>query len=110
MKIKPDKLKNVNKIYREVGPYLGLGMQLAITVTVMVFLGIWLDEKFDLSPVLTIVFAMQLVYSPGCTILLKVLLILVNDIQLKRILLFGISFGIFSLLILAMLYFICCFK
>jgi len=57
MKIKPDKLKDVNKIYREVGPYLGLGMQLAITVTVMVFLGIWLDKKFDLSPVLTIVFA-----------------------------------------------------
>jgi F0F1-type ATP synthase assembly protein I len=60
MKIKPDqdKLKNVSKIYREVGPYLSLGMQLAITVTVMVFLGIWLDENFDLSPVLTIVFAM----------------------------------------------------
>ncbi len=57
MKTNPDKLKNVNKIYREVGPYLGLGMQLAITVTVMVFLGIWLDEKFDLSPVFTIVFA-----------------------------------------------------
>jgi F0F1-type ATP synthase assembly protein I len=32
-------------------------MQLAITVTVMVFIGIWLDEKFDLSPVFTIVFA-----------------------------------------------------
>jgi ATP synthase protein I len=60
MKIKPDpdKLKNVNKMYREVGPYLSLGLQLAITVTVMVFLGIWLDEKFELSPVLTIVFAM----------------------------------------------------
>ncbi len=57
MKTNPDKLKNVNKIYREVGPYLGLGMQLAITVTVMVFVGIWLDEKFDLSPVFTIVFA-----------------------------------------------------
>ncbi len=52
-----DKLKNVNKIYREVGPYLGLGMQLAITVTVMVFIGIWLDEKFEFSPVFTIVFA-----------------------------------------------------
>jgi ATP synthase protein I len=63
MKIKPDKLKNVNKIYREVGPYLGLGMQLAITVTVMVFLGIWLDEKFDLSPILTVVFAMLGVFA-----------------------------------------------
>ena len=65
MKIKPDpdKLKNVNKIYREVGPYLSLGLQLAITVTVMVLLGIWLDEKFDLSPVLTIVFAMLGVFA-----------------------------------------------
>ncbi|MCH6575936.1 MAG: AtpZ/AtpI family protein [Bacteroidetes bacterium] len=63
MKLKPDKLKNVNKIYREVGPYLGLGMQLAITVTVMVFLGVWLDEKFDLSPLLTIVFAMLGVFA-----------------------------------------------
>ena len=63
MKIKPDKLKNVNKIYQEVGPYLGLGMQLAITVTVMVFLGIWLDEKFDLSPVLTIIFSMFGVFA-----------------------------------------------
>jgi ATP synthase protein I len=63
MKIKPDKLKNVNKIYQEVGPYLGLGMQLAITVTVMVFLGIWLDEKFNLSPILTVVFAMLGVFA-----------------------------------------------
>ena len=63
MKIKPDKLKDVNKIYREVGPYLGLGMQLAITVTVMVFLGIWLDEKFNLSPILTVVFSMLGVFA-----------------------------------------------
>ena len=57
MKTEHNKLKNISEIYREIGPYIGLGMQLAITVTVMVFLGIWLDEKFDLSPVLTIVFA-----------------------------------------------------
>ena len=63
MKIKPDKLKNVNKIYQEVGPYLGLCMQLAITVTVMVFLGIWLDEKFNLSPILTVVFSILGVFA-----------------------------------------------
>jgi ATP synthase protein I len=63
MKTNPDKLKNVSKIYREVGPYLGLGMQLAITVTVMVFIGIWLDEKFELSPILTIVFSMFGVFA-----------------------------------------------
>ncbi len=63
MKTNQDKLKNVNKIYREVGPYLGLGMQLAITVTVMVFIGNWLDEKFELSPILTIVFSMFGVFA-----------------------------------------------
>jgi ATP synthase protein I len=63
MKTKPDKLNNVSKIYREVGPYLGLGLQLAITVTAMVFIGIWLDEKFELSPVLTIIFSMLGIFA-----------------------------------------------
>ena len=39
------------------GPYIGLGLQLALTVIVMVFLGIWLDGKFDTSPWLTITFS-----------------------------------------------------
>jgi ATP synthase protein I len=63
MKINPDNLKNVSKVYREIGPYLSLGMQLAVTVTAMVFLGIWLDEKFNLEPVLTIVFALLGVFA-----------------------------------------------
>ena len=37
--------------------YLGLGTQLAGTVAVMVLLGYWLDSKFDLKPVLTIIFS-----------------------------------------------------
>ncbi len=63
MKTNPDKLKNISKVYREVGPYVGLGMQLAITVTVMVFLGIWLDGILDLSPILTIIFAFLGVFA-----------------------------------------------
>lgn len=43
---------------REVGAYLGLGTQLAATIILMFFLGRWLDQKFDLEPILTIVFAM----------------------------------------------------
>ncbi len=39
------------------GPYLGLGLQLAVTVIVMVFLGIWLDGKFNTSPWLTVTFS-----------------------------------------------------
>ena len=63
MTIEPDKLKNINKIYRGIGPYIGLGMQLAITVTVMVFLGIWLDGLFNLDPILTIIFAFLGVFA-----------------------------------------------
>ena len=40
---------------KDYAPYLGLGLQLAITVAVMVFLGLWLDDKFDASPLWTIV-------------------------------------------------------
>lgn len=63
MKKDPDDLKNIGKVYREIGPYIGLGMQLAVTVTLMVFLGIWLDKEFDLSPVLTIVFSFLGVFA-----------------------------------------------
>ena len=37
--------------------YLGLGSQLAITVVVMVLLGVWLDKKFATEPILTIIFS-----------------------------------------------------
>lgn len=35
--------------------YLGLGTQLAITVTGMAFLGYWLDKKFNTEPLLTVI-------------------------------------------------------
>jgi len=55
MNEKPDNnSKGINKTYRELAPYMGLGIQLALTVAVMVFLGIWLDKKLETSPYLTI--------------------------------------------------------
>ena len=57
MKLEPDKIKGASNFYKDVGPYVGLGLQLAVTVTVSVFIGIWLDGKFETTPVLTIVFA-----------------------------------------------------
>lgn len=53
--------KNENsliKTYKEIGPYIGLGSQLAATIILMIFLGMWLDEKLELKPVLTIVFSL----------------------------------------------------
>ena len=57
MKLEPDKIKGASNFYRDAGPYIGLGLQLAVTVTVMVFIGIWLDDQFETKPILTIVFA-----------------------------------------------------
>ncbi len=37
--------------------YLGLGIELAATVTLMFFVGVWLDGKFDTTPILTVVFS-----------------------------------------------------
>ncbi|HUX92568.1 MAG TPA: AtpZ/AtpI family protein [Ignavibacteriaceae bacterium] len=37
--------------------YIGLGSQLAVTVVVMVLLGVWLDKKFSTEPILTIIFS-----------------------------------------------------
>lgn len=48
---------SVGKAYREAGPYLGLGFQLAATIVLMFFLGRWLDEQFNLEPILTILFS-----------------------------------------------------
>ena len=43
--------------YKDIGPYLGLGTQLAATIILMFFLGRWLDAKFGIAPILTIVFS-----------------------------------------------------
>lgn len=42
------------KFVQSVGPYIGLGLQLAATVVVMVFIGVWLDGKFNTTPYLTV--------------------------------------------------------
>lgn len=43
--------------YRKIGPYLGLGTQLAATIILMFFLGRWLDYKFNTEPFLMILFS-----------------------------------------------------
>jgi len=48
---------DLTKTYKDVGPYLGLGTQLAATIVLMFFLGRWLDEYFDIEPLLTISFS-----------------------------------------------------
>ncbi len=73
MKLEPDKIKGASNFYKGVGPYLGLGLQLAVTVIVMVFLGIWLDDQFLTKPILTIVFAFLGVFAGLYTFIKSVL-------------------------------------
>lgn len=44
--------------YRKIGPYLGLGTQLAATIILMFFLGRWLDKQFNTEPFLMISFSL----------------------------------------------------
>lgn len=46
-----------SETYRNISPYLGLGTQLAATIILMFFLGRWLDDLFNTSPILMIIFS-----------------------------------------------------
>ncbi|MBK7228360.1 MAG: AtpZ/AtpI family protein [Ignavibacteriales bacterium] len=52
---KPEDNSGFAKSLRDVGPYLGLGLQLAATIVLMVLLGSWLDKKFGLKYILTLI-------------------------------------------------------
>jgi len=73
MKLDPDNLKGTSKIYKDIGPYIGLGMQLAVTVTLMVFLGVWIDGAVNTKPVLTIIFSFLGVFAGLYTFIKQVL-------------------------------------
>ena len=55
MAIKPGDDSGVAKSLRDVGPYLGLGLQLAVTIVVSVLIGSWLDKKFSQNFVFTLI-------------------------------------------------------
>ena len=73
MKLEPEKIKGASNFYKEIGPYLGLGLQLGVTVTVMVFIGIWLDGLMMSNPVMTIIFAFLGVFAGMYTFIKSVL-------------------------------------
>ena len=54
---KKDKNPLNTNLFKDYAPYLGLGVQLAASIIIMVFIGIWLDGKFNTSPFLTLLFS-----------------------------------------------------
>lgn len=71
----PNNKDSLGKTYKEVGPYLGLGVQLAATIIVMLYLGSWLDKKYDSAPTYTLICAI-LGISIGLYQLIKTVLFL----------------------------------
>ena len=45
---------SLSSSFREVGPYLGIGMQLAFTVVLFVLVGSWIDKEYGYHYVFTI--------------------------------------------------------
>jgi F0F1-type ATP synthase assembly protein I len=43
-----------NKVLKELSPYLTIGVEFAFSILLFVWLGIWLDEKFNTSPIFTL--------------------------------------------------------
>ncbi len=70
---------NLYKTYKEIGPYLGLGFQLAASVLIFLFIGDWIDKKNNSSPIFTLIFAI-LGISIGLYSVIKTIL----DLEQKR--------------------------
>ncbi|MHB8930501.1 MAG: AtpZ/AtpI family protein [Melioribacteraceae bacterium] len=55
MKIENQSSEKISQSFRNVGPYLGLGTQLAASIILMFFLGRWLDSKFNSTPLMILI-------------------------------------------------------
>ncbi len=49
--------EDLRGMMREIAPYMGLGIQLAATVGIMVAVGYYLDKKLNTSPYLIVIFS-----------------------------------------------------
>ncbi|MCX6171094.1 MAG: AtpZ/AtpI family protein [Ignavibacteriales bacterium] len=55
MSIEQKSTEKISQSFKNVGPYLGLGTQLAASIIFMFFLGRWLDEKFNSTPLMILI-------------------------------------------------------
>ncbi len=47
--------EKLSESYRKIGPYLGLGTQLAASIILMFFLGRWIDTKLNSEPLFVLI-------------------------------------------------------
>lgn len=54
-------MPNLNKdknVIKEIAPFLTIGIEMMLYILIFTFLGYWLDEKLNTSPLLTIILAL----------------------------------------------------
>ncbi len=56
MKKDDSNLGKYTKYYRDVAPYMGLGLQLTITILVMLYIGWHIDKYFETPPIFLVSF------------------------------------------------------
>lgn len=54
---------SIAKSAREFAPFMHLGLQMSLPIVGSVFLGLWLDSKFDTSPLWILIFAAFGIFS-----------------------------------------------
>jgi F0F1-type ATP synthase assembly protein I len=47
--------QSLSDSYKTIGPYLGLGTQLAAAIIIMFFIGRWLDTKLNTTPLMILI-------------------------------------------------------
>ena len=50
-----DSKKDRAQVYRQVGPYLGIGIEFIAPILLCLFVGRWLDGKLETAPILMLV-------------------------------------------------------
>ena len=48
-------IKDYNSSLKQVGPYLGLGTQMAVTIVLLTLLGKYIDDSYSTKPIFTII-------------------------------------------------------
>jgi F0F1-type ATP synthase assembly protein I len=77
-------LSNFTESYRQISPYLGLGTQLAVTITLLTLLGKFLDDHFLTKPLFILIGAF-LGASAGLYNFIKSILTLDKNHKTKKI-------------------------
>jgi ATP synthase protein I len=74
-----NKKKEKPSVFKELGGYFNLGWQIAITITLMTFLGVWLDSEFDTKPVWTLICSIFGVFIAMYTFIRTVMTLTKNE-------------------------------